>query len=116
MRPHAPETNGLTSTMASKVESAPDSLSKPFRAGTYVFTRSQAINCASLHKAGVSVWQLKQEFHPNAMLEEVVVAIQVGLMIHLDFFNLEELDPKVFDPSLVCLGLWNVGVPNQSNE
>ena len=97
-------------------ETARDSLSKPFLAGTYVFTRLQAQNCAALNKAGVTVWQLKQEFHPNATLKEIVVAIQVGLMIHMDFFNLDDLDPKVFDPSLVCLGMWNVGEPNQSNE
>ena len=102
--------------MASKVETARDSLSKPFRAGTYVFTRSQAKNCAALNKAGVTVWQLKEEFHPNATLEELVVAIQVGIMIHMDILNLDDLDPKIFDPSIVCLGMWNVGKPTQSNE
>ena len=116
MRQHAPETNGPTNTMASKVVFVPDSPTKAFMAGNYVFTRAHADNCAALHKAGVSVWQLRQAFHPNASLEQVVVAIQVGLLIYMDFFNIDELDPKVFDPSIVCLGMWNVGGPNQSNE
>ena len=85
-------------------------------AGDYVFTRLNAENCAQLHKAGVSVWQLRQEFFPSATLQQVVVAIQVGLMIHMDFFNLDELDPKIFDPSLVVLEMWTVGGPSQTNE
>ena len=103
--------------MAERV--VPDSPSKPFLAGTYVFTRLQAINCARLHRAGVTLWHLKQQFHPNATLKEIVVAIQVGLMIDMDFFNLDELydiDPKIFNPSFVCLEIWKIGESNQSNE
>ena len=102
--------------MASKFVFVPVPVVTAFRAGNYVFTRAHADNCAALHKAGVSVWQLRQAFHPNASLEQVIVAIQVGLLIYMDFCNIDELDPKVFDPSIVCLGMWNVAGPNQSNE
>ena len=103
--------------MAERV--VPDSPSKPFLAGTYVFTRLQAINCARLHRAGVTLWHLKQQFHPNATLKEIVVAIQVGLMIDWDFFNIDELyaiDKNLFDPDLVCLEIWQVGEAHQNNE
>ena len=102
--------------MAANVEIARDSPSKTFRAGNYVFTRSQARNCAELNKAGVTVWQLKEEFHPQATLEELVVAIQVGIMIQLDTFNLADLNPIIFDPSIVCLEMWKIGEPTQSDE
>ena len=105
-----------TRSMASTVERARDPLSNPFRAGTYVFTRSQAINCAALHKAGVTVWRLKEEFHPNATLNEIVVAIQVGIMTQSDIQNLDDLDPQIFEPKYVCLGMWKVGKPTQRNE
>ena len=103
--------------MAERV--VPDSPSKAFLAGTYVFTRLQAINLSRLHKAGTTLWHLKQHFHPSATLQQIVVAIQVGLMIDWDFFNIDELyaiDPKLFDPNLVCLEIWQIGEPNQSNE
>ena len=65
------------------------------------------------------MWQLKEEFFPNATLKEIIVAIQVEIMIDYDFFNLDELlaiDPRVFDTSIVCLEMWAVGAPRQSNE
>ena len=65
------------------------------------------------------MWQLKEEFFPNATLKELIVAIQVGIIIDHDFFNLDdllELDPRVFDTSIVCLDKWAVGEPRQNNE
>ena len=102
--------------MASKHAFVPDRSTKPFWAGNYVFTRAQAQHCATLHMAGVSVWQIKQSLHPNATVEQVIVAIQVGIMISNDGLNLAHLNPKIFKPNLVLLGMWNVGTPNKSNE
>ena len=98
--------------MSSQDQVQPESLSTPFLAGTYVFTRNDAINCARLHKAGVTVWQLKQEFFPGATVREVIVAIQVGIMIEDASFTLEQLlavAPKVFDTTLVLLAMWTMG-------
>ena len=102
--------------MASKVVYVPVPVVQAFRAGNYVFTHAQAHHCAALHKAGVSIWRIRQTFHPNATLEQVIVAIQVGLLTHRNFCTIDELDPEVFDPSAVCLGMWNVGGPNQTHE
>ena len=98
--------------MSSQDQVQPESLSTPFLGGTYVFTRNDAINCARLHKAGVTVWQLKQEFFPGAMVREVIVAIQVGIVIEDASFTLEQLlavAPNVFDTTLVLLAMWTMG-------
>ena len=100
--------------MASNMESPPESPSRTFRAGNYVFTRSQARQCASLHQGGATVWELKEQHHPQATLEEIVVAIQVGIMCIS--FRVADLEPIIFDPNLVCLGMWRVGEPTQTDE
>ena len=105
--------------MASGVHVPPDSPSKPFLTGSYVFTRAQAICLARLNNAGVTVWQLKEDHFPNATIKELIIAIQVGILIDYDFYNLDDLldlDPRVFDTSTVCLDKWLVGEPRQSNE
>ena len=67
-----------------------------------------------MNKAGASLWKIKEDHHPQATLEEIVVAIQVGIMI--TSFRLDELRPIFFDPNIVCLEVWNVGEPTQSDE
>ena len=100
--------------MASNMESPPESPSRTFRAGNYVFTRSQARQCASLHQGGATVWELKEQHHPQATLEEIVVAIQVGIMAQS--FKLSEMNPIIFDPNLVCLQAWAIGQPSHIEE
>ena len=102
--------------MSSEDQVELESPATPFVAGKYVFKRNDAMNCARLHKAGVTVWELKQEFFPDATLKEIIVCIQVGIMIQGDCFTLEQLhavSPLVFDTTLVLLSMWTVGGPWQ---
>ena len=62
--------------MAERVESP----SATFRAGNYIFRRSQALQLYQLHRNGSTIWQLKENYHPNATLKQIIVAIQVGIM------------------------------------
>ena len=90
----------------------PDPPSKTFLVGNHVFTRNEAISCHLLYDRGVCVRELKEEYFPNATLEEIIVAIEVGDLIYLSFYNLKDLqmlDPRIFDPSGVHLSNWNVG-------
>ena len=51
-------------------------------------------------------------YFPTATLEEIIVAIKVGDLIYLSFYNLTDLEmliPRIFDPSNVHLSNWNVG-------
>ena len=116
MWPVAPAPRGIIATISSEDQVQLESPATPFVAGTYVFKRNDAMNCARLHKAGVTVWELKQEFFPDATVREIIVAIQVGIMIQGDCFTLEQLlavAPKVFDTTLVLLSMWAVGGPWQ---
>ena len=90
----------------------PDPPSKTFLVGNHVFTRNEAISCHLLYDRGVCVRELKEMYFPNATLEEIIVAIEVGDLIYLSFYNLKDLqmlDPRIFDPSNVHLSNWNVG-------
>ena len=90
----------------------PDPPSKRFRAGNHVFSRSEAQNCYLLYDHGVCVRELQELYFPTATLEEIIVAINVGDLIYLSFYNLSELEmliPRIFDPSNVHLSNWNVG-------
>ena len=90
----------------------PDPPSKTFWAGNHVFSRNEARNCYLLYDRGVCVRELKEMYFPNATLEEIIVAIEVGDLIYLSFYNLKDLqmlDPRIFDPSNVHLSNWNVG-------
>ena len=103
--------------MAERVK--PDSPSTPFLAGTYVFTRFEAIVLARLHKAGHCLYRLKSFYHPTATLQEVAVAINIGSLIDWDFYNIDELhaiNPSMFDPDLVCLELSQVGEAHQGHK
>ena len=118
----AHQANNHTTIMASNEEEPfegglsekwiPDPPSKTFLVGNHVFTRSEAISCHLLYYRGVCVRELKEEYFPNATLEELIVAIEVGDLIYLNFYNLidlQMLDPRIFDPSRVHLSHWNVG-------
>ena len=97
----------------------PDSPSKAFLAGTYVFTRAQAITLSRLYNAGTCLHHLRQLCHPSARLQEIVVAIRVGILLDWDFYNIDELyemDKTIFDPDTVTLELWQVGEAQQNNE
>merc|ERR1712121_120122 len=90
----------------------PDPPSKTFRAGNHVFSRNEATNCYLLYDRGVCVRELQESYFPTATLEEIIVAINVGDLIYLSFYNLSELErliPRIFDPSNVHLSNWNVG-------
>ena len=90
----------------------PDPPSKTFLVGNHVFSRNEAITCYLLYDRGVCVRELKEMYFPNATLEEIIVAIEVGDLIYLNFYNLidvQMLDPRIFDPSHVQLSHWNVG-------
>ena len=103
--------------MASSVAYARDPPTKTFAAGPYVFTRAQAQQLARLHQLDkVSVWRLREEFHSLATLKQVIVAIQVGIVIKDGILRLEDLDPDIFKPKYVCLGMWKVGKPTERNE
>ena len=83
-----------------------------FNAGSYIFTRAEARVCYRLLNEGRTIWQIKEERHPNATLQQIIVAIQVA--IAGQSFTIEELRtmcPHIFDVALVYLGMWNVGVP-----
>ena len=86
-----------------------------FHAGNYIFTRAEARQCYRLHREGSTVWQLVEQRHPNATLEQVIVAMQVailGLSFRID--ELQIMCPHVFDPESVSLWAWNVGQPTPS--
>ena len=90
----------------------PEPPSKRFRAGNHVFSRSEAQICYLLYDHGVCVRELQEMYFPTATLEEIIVAINVGDLIYLSFYNLSELErliPRIFDPSNVHLSNWNVG-------
>ena len=99
--------------MASNMASRPESPSTTFMAGNYEFTRLQARQCALLHQGGATLWQIKEQHHTQATLQEIVVAIQVGIMWT---FSLADLTPHIFDPNLVCLEVWRVGEPTKTDE
>ena len=118
----AHETNKHTTIMASNEKHPfegglsqkfiPDPPSKTFRAGNHVFSRNEATNCYLLYDHGVCVRELQELYFPTATLEEIIVAINVGDLIYLSFYNLSELDmliPRLFDPSNVDLSNWNIG-------
>ena len=98
--------------MAARV---PDLPSATFLAGTYEFTRGQAVEMSRLHYRGVSVRQLQAQFHPDATLEQLIVALQVGIVCQ-GSMNLDELNPAIFDPTIVALCAWNLGDPIDNNE
>ena len=90
----------------------PDPPSKTFWAGNHVFSRNEAKNCYLLYDHGVCVRELQELYFPTATLDEIIVAINVGDLIYLSFYNLSELEmliPRIFDPSNVHLSNWNVG-------
>ena len=118
----AHQTNNHTTIMASNEKQPfegglskkwiPDPPSKTFLVGNHVFSRNEAITCYLLYDRGVCVRELKEMYFPNATLEEIIVAIKVGDLIYLSFYNLSDLEmlmPKIFDPSRVHLSNWNVG-------
>ena len=82
-------------------------------AGNYEFTHLQARQCALLHQGSATLWQIKEQHHPQATLKEIVVAIQVGGMWAYSF---ADMIPDIFDPSLVCLEVWGVGEPTKKNK
>ena len=96
-------------------ESPRDPPSMTFRAGTYVFTRGEAVRLARLHQYGASVRELQGQYHPNASLREMVVAIQVGIMSK-GTLNLAELNPAIFEPRFVALDMWKIGVRTHRGE
>ena len=96
-------------------ESPYDPHSMTFRAGTYRFTRDDAVLLAHLHQHGASVRELQGQYHPNASLREMVVAIQVGIMSK-GTLNLAELHPAIFEPRYVALEAWNIGVRTHRGE
>ena len=99
--------------MAANEFAPPDPPSKTFTVGNSVFTCAEARRCVALLKARVSLWKIKENYHPNATLEEIVCAIQIGIMIA--DFSVDDLSPLFFDPSTVCLEMWNIGYPTQSD-
>ena len=92
--------------MAANITSWPESPYSTFMAGTYEMSRLQARQCAVLHQGGATLWQIKEEHHPQATLKEIVVAIQVGAMWAYSF---ADMVPDIFDPRLVCLEVWGSG-------
>ena len=78
-----------------------------------MFTVGDARRCMALEKARVAIWQIKEKYHPNATLEEIVCAIQVAIMSLS--FSIDELRPLFFDPANVCLEVWNVGEPTRAD-
>ena len=83
-----------------------------FNAGSYMFTRAEARVCYRLMNQGRTIWQIKAERHPNATLQEIIVGIQVAIVGQsFTIAELHTMCPHIFDVALVCLGVWNVGVP-----
>ena len=91
------------------VQRARDPPSATFMAGSYQFTRAQAQQLARLHKDGVPVRRLQEEFHSVATLKQVVVGIQVGIVLQSPVLNFDDLHPDMFDPQYVQLGMWKLG-------
>ena len=84
-----------------------------FSAGNYVFTHAEALECSRLNRGGTTVWQLKEQRHTEATLEQIVVAIQVGIMaLSFTIEQIRALSPHVFDPDNVYLGMWRIGAPS----
>ena len=79
-----------------------------FSAGSYVFTRAQAVHLARWYQEGATVRELQWQFHPNATLRQMVIGIQVGIMSK-DTLSLAQLNPAIFEPRFVELGKWNIG-------
>ena len=98
--------------MAANDEPPADPPGRTFRLGNSVFSCGEARHCYLLLKQGVTVWQMKEIYHPNASLQEIVAAIQIGIM--LPDIRLDDLGPAFFDVDAVCLEMWNIGYPTQS--
>ena len=97
-------------------ESPRDPPSATFLAGSYVFTRGEAVHLARLHQFdGATVRELQWQYHPNATLRQMVVAIQVGIMCK-GTLNLAQLNPAIFEPRFVQLGMWKIGKRNNLEE
>ena len=96
-------------------ESPYDPHSMTFRAGTYVFTRGDAVHLAHLYRHGATVRELQGRYHPNASLREMIVAIQVGIRSWRTP-NLAEINPAVFEPRHVALEMWKIGVRTHRGE
>ena len=96
-------------------ESPRDPPSMTFRAGTYVFTRGDAVHLAHLYRHGATVRELQGRYHPNASLREMIVAIQVGIRSWRTP-NLAEINPAVFEPRRVELVMWKIGVRTHRGE
>ena len=96
--------------MASTIMSRAESPSRTFKAGKHVFTRFQARQCAIMHGGGATLWEIKEQHHPQASLKEICVAIQVGQMWAYSF---ADMVPDIFDPKLICLAVWPVGEPTR---
>ena len=109
--------NHITTTMAA-AEQTRDLPSATFMAGSYQFTRAQATQLARLYSDGVPMRRLLEEFYPDATLEQVIVAVQVGIVLQgpsssLDF---RHLHPDMLDPQCVLLGWWRLGEFRLQNE
>ena len=92
--------------MAANMEDAPEDPSLTYRAGNNVFTHGKALGYSYLHHRGATVWELKEQKHPQATLEQIVVAIRVAIMAQS--FKLSEMNPHIFDPNIVCLEVWAI--------
>ena len=79
----------------------------------YEFTRLQARQCAILHQNGSTLWQIKEQHHRGATLEQIVVAIRVGIIWN---FSIEQLPAPIFGPNLLCTEVWRIGEPSKNNE
>ena len=83
-----------------------------FNAGNYIFTRAEARQCYRLLNEGRTIWEIKEERHPNATLQQIIVAIQVAIVGQsFTIKQLRTMCPYLFDVALVYLGMWNVGAP-----
>ena len=63
-----------------------------------------------MHGGGATLWEIKEQHHPQASLKEICVAIQVGQMWAYSF---ADMVPDIFDPKLICLEVWPVGEPTR---
>ena len=91
----------ITSTMAFRGP-------RSFRAGNYTFTKAEAERCQSLYRAGSSVWEIRAQYFKQASLAQICVAITIGII----GTPYEMIPSAVFDPDLIPLEEWNIGVPN----
>ena len=83
-----------------------------FHAGNYLFTRAEARHCYRLHRNGTPLWQLVEQRHPNATVEQMIVAMQVAIMgLSFTIEQLRSMSPQIFNPEIVAVEAWNVGQP-----